>query len=37
MKVQPLTIAEYHPPHAIPPDQVIRQAITTWLAKALHQ
>lgn len=37
MKVQPLIIAEYHPHHAIPPDQVIRQAITTWLIKALHQ
>ena len=37
MKVQPLSITEYHPPHAIPADQVIRQTITTWLTKALHQ
>lgn len=37
MKGPPLTITEHHPPHAVPPDQAIRQAITTWLAKVLRR
>ena len=37
MKDQSLTINEYHPSHAVPPDQAIRQTITAWLAKELHK
>ena len=37
MKEQPLTITEHHPPHTDPPNQAIRQIVTTWLTKELHK
>lgn len=37
MKEHPLTITEYHPSNTAPPNQAIRQTVTTWLTKELHK
>ena len=37
MKGQPLIITEHHFTHAESPAQAIRQVISAWLTKALHQ
>ena len=37
MKNQSFVIIEYHPDYGDSAGQCIRQTITTWLTKALHQ
>lgn len=37
MKDQPFLVTEHHPSGAVLPGQIIRQAITAWLAKQLHK